>query len=422
MQGSSRSPMVERIAAAMAAAGGAIPFDRYMGLVLHEPGLGYYASDRSIFGPGGDFTTAPELTPLFGTVVARQVAAWLATGWPGAGVVEGGAATRVPAHDGVPPAVFEFGAGSGALAAAVLVALERFGLGDVEYRIVELSAGLRDRQRQAIAERAPGRLSRVRWLDRLPERIDGVVVANELLDAMPVRVFELGADATEPVELQVALAADGHGLEWRARPADAGLRSRVAALERATGPWPRPYRSEIGEQAEAWIRTVGASLRRGALLLFDYGFAAREFYHPQRQGGTLMSHRRHRADPDVLAEPGERDVTAHVDFSAIARAAGDVGLALVGYTAQARFLLNGGLLDDFAVVPREPLGDWARTAQAVQHLLSEAEMGESFKVVAFARGLGETAAWPGFAAGDRSGSLAGDDDRGGPRADRVQPR
>ena len=407
------SPLSGRIAAAIDAAGGWIPFDRFMGLALYEPGLGYYARPHPIFGAAGDFVTAPELTPLFGTVVARQVAAWLEAGWPVIGaappaVTSSGTRPRSGGRHGQSPMVFEFGAGSGALAASILVALDRPGLGSVDYRIVELSADLRARQRETIAARAPSQLGRVDWLDRLPERIEGVVIANEVLDAMPVRVFELDGSrtaATAVVEVGVGMAADRRTFEWRAESADSPLRETVGALEREAGPWPRPYRSEVGEQAAAWIRTVAERIDRGAILVFDYGFGAREFYHPQRDGGTLMAHRHHRADPDVLADPGSRDITAHVDFSAIGRAAEQGGLEILGYCSQARFLLNGGLLDDFASVPREPVAEWAAAAHAVQRLLSEAEMGELFKAAAFGRGLGADAALPGFAAGDRSAAL-----------------
>jgi SAM-dependent MidA family methyltransferase len=411
--GAVASALGARIAAAIDAAGGWIPFDRFMDLALYEPGLGYYARPHPIFGAAGDFVTAPELTPLFGAVVGRQVAAWLEAGWPATApgapaVSSAGTGSRSAGRGGQAPTVFEFGAGAGALAASILGALDRFGFGSVDYRIVEVSADLRERQRETIAARARTQLDRVAWLDRLPERIDGVVIANEVLDAMPVRVFELDGGqpgAAAVIELGVGLDADRRAFEWRPRRADARLHRIVADLEREAGPWPRPYRSELGEQAAAWVRTVAERIERGAILVFDYGFGAREFYHPQRDSGTLMAHRRHRADPDVLADPGSCDISAHVDFSAIGRAAEQGGLEVLGYCSQARFLLNGGLLDDFAAVAREPVAEWAAAAHAVQRLLSEAEMGELFKAAAFGRGLGADAALPGFAAGDRSAAL-----------------
>ena len=417
------NPLTTEIARAIGEAGGWIGFDRFMALALYSPGLGYYSGSRPIFGPAGDFTTAPESTDLFGAVVARQLAAWL-DNWPG------------PA-----PTLYEFGGGSGALAAAILPALAELGFDSLPYRIVELSAPLRRRQRETLAARAPEALDQVQWLDELPARIDGIVIGNEVLDAMPVRVFEVPAGdgsadpACDPLgapagagelvaELGVVLAgsaassgsaaptasaasaeAPGAALQWHPTPADPELAARVRCLEQACGPWPRPYRSELAEQAEAWVRTVAARIGTGALLLFDYGFGDSEFYHPQRSTGTLMAHLRHRAHPDVLRDPGEQDITAHVPFSAIQRAAEGAGLETLGYVSQARFLINAGLLDVFAALPREPVTEWAKTAQAVQRLLSEAEMGELFKAIAFGRGLGDEPWLPGFGDGDRSDRL-----------------
>lgn len=387
------NPLPSEIARAIHAAGGWIGFDRFMELALYTPGLGYYGGGQSIFGASGDFTTAPESTALFGIVVARQVAAWL-DDWPGPS-----------------PVVIEFGGGSGALAAALLPALADLGHGQVPYRIVELSASLRARQREAIAALGGGLLERVRWLDQLPSRIDGIVIGNEVLDAMPVRVFECQEGAAVQ-EIGVGtpaghgdVVADAPGFNWAARPADPALAERVHALEAQTGPWPRPYRSELAEQAQAWIRTVASRIGVGALLLFDYGFADAEFYHPQRDQGTLMAHQRHRAHPEVLRDPGRQDITAHVPFTAIREAAEAEGLDILGYCAQARFLINAGLLEVFAALPREPVIEWVRTAQAVQRLLSEAEMGELFKAIAFGRGLAGEPWLPGFRDGDRSGRL-----------------
>lgn len=408
--------LVARIRRSIRDAGGWIGFDRFMELALYTPGLGYYTGDQAIFGAEGDFTTAPESTDLFGISVARQLAAWL-DGWPAGHA----------GQTGEGPSIIEFGGGSGALAAAILPALARFGHGQVPYRIVDLSASLRARQRATIAAVGQAALERVQWLDRLPDRIDGFVIGNEVLDAMPVRVFEAG-EGDSVFELGV-IASDGQqggggggesgggggggvgdivgddAFAWQARPADPSLAERVRALEAIAGPWPRPYRSELAEQAQAWIRTLASRIGIGALLLFDYGFADGEFYHPQRSEGTLMAHRRHRADPDVLRDPGRQDITAHVPFTAIREAAEAEGLDLLGYCSQARFLINAGLLDAFAAVPREPLVAWTRTAHAVQRLLSEAEMGELFKAVAFGRGLGGEPWLPGFGVGDRSGRL-----------------
>jgi SAM-dependent MidA family methyltransferase len=392
--------LARRIADRIRAQGGWLGFEAWMASALYEPGLGYYAGARAPFGPGGDFVTAPELTPLFAECVAVQISQWFGS---------------------VDPVVVEFGAGSGRLAAGVLEALERAGTPVRRYRIVEVSGTLRALQRETLGRRVPALLDRVEWLDALPASIEGVVLGNEVLDAMPVRVFEQVDGTLYELGVVVAGEADGApAFDWAARPADARLRAAVAdALRAAGGPADDPftllgpgrYRSEIGEQASAWIGTVGRSLRRGAMLLLDYGFPAREFYHPQRDGGTLIAHRRHHAHAEVLRWPGLQDVTAHVDFSAIARAASAAGLDGLGYASQARFLLNCGMLERAAGFAR-PAGEGGgacdsvgrvRALGAVQTLLSEAEMGELFKAIAFGRGMPDDAI--GFARGDRTPSL-----------------
>ena len=383
--------LAERIAGAIRSAGGWIGFDAWMARALYEPGLGYYAGGASPFGARGDFVTAPELSPLFAGCVAAQVSEWFA-------------------H--AAPEVVEFGAGTGRLAAGVLGALRERGTPARRYAIVEVSGALRARQRETIAREAPWALGAVEWLDALPASIDGVVIGNEVLDAMPVRVWEHAQGTL--AEVGVALG-EGGAFRWAARPADPALREAVgtalrAALDEPGGdPFARlgagRYRSELGEQAQAWVGTVGRALRRGALLLLDYGFPAREYYHPQRDAGTLIAHRRHRAHGDVLRWPGLQDVTAHVDFSAVARAARGAGLELLGYASQARFLVNCGLLERLADATRDAPMDPARVRAlgAVQTLLSEAEMGELFKAIAFGRGIPAGAV--GFARGDRSASL-----------------
>jgi SAM-dependent MidA family methyltransferase len=383
--------LARRIADSIRAAGGWIGFDAWMARALYEPGLGYYAGPARPFGAEGDFVTAPELSPLFAACVAAQLSQWFA-------------------H--AAPEVVEFGAGTGRLAAGVLAGLRELGTPARRYAIVEVSGVLRARQRETIGREAPWALEAVEWLDALPAAIDGVVIGNEVLDAMPVRVWELAGGVL--AELGVALGEDG-GFRWASRPADAALRDAVetalrAAVEAAgDDPFARlghgRYRSELGEQAQAWVGTVGRALRRGALLLLDYGFPAREYYHPQRDTGTLIAHRRHRAHGDVLRWPGLQDVTAHVDFSAVARAARGAGLELLGYASQARFLLDCGLLERLAEATRDAPMDPARVRAlgAVQTLLSEAEMGELFKAIAFGRGLPADAL--GFARGDRSASL-----------------
>lgn len=421
-----------RIAARIRAEGGWIGFDTYMGMALYEPGLGYYAGGSRKFGAAGDFVTAPELSDLFGRCLARQCAQWFAD----------------CAHR-----VVEFGAGSGALAVQVLDELATLGFPETEYLIVEVSGELAARQRERIARDCPQALGRVRWLTAWPATIDGVLLANELLDAMPVRAFlraSAGAEAAADVEpagnaraacadvepagntraacvdvdavapvfergvgLRASPSADGDPVfEWSLRPAPAPfarqVRERLAQGFGAAPADPAAYAGEIGEQAEAWVAQAAQRLVRGAMLLIDYGFARREFFHAQRAMGTLMCHYRHHAHGDPFHLPGLQDITAHVDFTAVTQAATAAGLQLLGHVSQARLLTSLGLLEDLAQRHRSAGADpdplaWARQAQAAQALLSEAEMGELFKAVAFGRGI--TGPADGFARGDRSAEL-----------------
>ena len=359
------TPITSLIHKAIERDGGWLPFDRFMALALYAPGLGYYASHKPVFGmlpgSGSDFVTAPELSPLFGAALAHQLAQALAA----SGCDE----------------IWEFGAGSGALAAQLLVAL-----GDQvrSYTIVELSGSLRERQRTRLAERA----AKLRWADVLPPSMQGVLVGNEVLDAMPVRLLHF--DGARWLERGV-VAAQG-GFAWRDRPT--GLHPS----------WPGPYEAgyvtEIHPQAEAFITTLAERLTRGAAFFIDYGFPEAEYYHPQRSGGTLMCHRAHRADADPLADVGDKDITAHVNFSGIALAAQHAGLDVLGYTTQAHFLMNCGVLDLLA-------GADIRLIANTQKLLTEHEMGELFKVIGFAKGCDAafTAAPSGFAQGDRTHTL-----------------
>lgn len=377
-----------RIAAEIARHGGWLSFARYMEMALYEPGLGYYSNPGQVFGAAGDFVTAPELTPLFGATLARQVSPWL----------------KDPALVGSGQVVLEVGGGSGMLAAQLLNALDNVGHHEVRYLILELSAERREHQRQTLKSLAPGLMDRVGWLDTFPESFAGVVVANELLDAMPVQLFEWQADAEAALQEMGVTWVDGR-FAWAPRPADAVLTETVAALRNRLGPegaqWHSPYRSEICPAQQAWMRTLADCMTAGVVMLLDYGFAAPEYYHPQRDQGTLMCHYRHRSHADPFLWPGLSDITAHVDFTALARAATAEGFSLVGYTSMAAFLLNAGLLDELADLPREPESFWFAQAQAVQQLISEAEMGELFKVIAFEKNLREAASVLGFG-GDRA--------------------
>ena len=377
-----------RIAAEIARHGGWLSFARYMEMALYEPGLGYYSNPGQVFGAAGDFVTAPELTPLFGATLARQVSPWL----------------KDPALAGSGQVVLEVGGGSGMLAAQLLNALDNVGNHEVRYLILELSAERREHQRQTLKSLAPGLMDRVGWLETFPESFAGVVVANELLDAMPVQLFEWQADAEAELQEMGVTWVDGQ-FAWAPRPADAVLTETVTALRNRLGPegaqWHSPYRSEICPAQQAWMRTLADCMTAGVVMLLDYGFAEPEYYHPQRDQGTLMCHYRHRSHADPFLWPGLSDITAHVDFTALARAATTEGFSLVGYTSMAAFLLNAGLLDELADLPREPESFWFAQAQAVQQLISEAEMGELFKVIAFEKNLREAASVLGFG-GDRA--------------------
>lgn len=338
-------------------AGGWLRFDRFMALALYAPGWGYYTQAGTVFGrmpqSGSDFVTAPEMTPLFGRTLAHQVLEGLDAAGSGA--------------------VWEFGAGSGALAEQLLDALgERV----TQYGIVDLSGALRQRQQQRLARFG----ATVRWLDRLPDEMPGVIVGNEVLDAMPVRL--LHHDGSRWSERGVSLTAQG--LAFADRPTD--LRPPVE------GPFVPGTVTEVGEQAQAFVRTLAGHMTRTLALFIDYGFPQAEYYHPQRSGGTLMCHRGHRADADPLVDVGLKDITAHVDFTAIALAAQDAGLDVLGYTSQGRFLLNAGITAHMAAAS-------LAERSAAQRLVHEHEMGELFKVLAIGRGLALDPL--GFAEGDR---------------------
>ncbi len=357
------------------AAGGWLPFDAWMQAALYEPGLGYYSAGSAKFHQDGDFTTAPETSPLFGQALAPQVAQILT------------------ASDS--RTVLEFGAGSGALAAALMPALQAQGI-TVDYRILEVSADLRARQQARLAPWG----DQVQWLDTLPAAFDGCVLANEVLDAMPATLFRWNDHGSLDV-LGVAHDPDPQAIvpfTWTAHAATPD----TAALIAARMPPLPGYRSEINLQAEAWIRDLGRWLHCGAALLIDYGFPQAEYYHPQRLHGTLMCHFRHHAHDQALILPGLQDITAHVDFTAMADAALDGGLDVLGYTSQARFLMNAGLMD-LIHAPGEHAAERAQQMTALNTLLSEAEMGELFKVLAVGRGVDGPLL--GFTRGDRRDRL-----------------
>ncbi|MDZ7842302.1 MAG: SAM-dependent methyltransferase [Gammaproteobacteria bacterium] len=339
-------------------AGGALDFSEFMQCALYEPGLGYYAAGQRKFGPGGDFVTAPHMGTLFGECLARQCSEVLAG-------LDGGD-------------VLEFGAGDGSLAVQILESLRSDGRLPAQYAILELSAELRERQQRTIAAQCPDLLPRCRWLDRLPDAFEGVVIANEVLDAMPVERFRVSEDGLRII--QVAWTGDSFG--ETTRPAEAGELRDIAGLDLPAG-----YESEAGVLAQQWVEGIADWLRRGVVLIIDYGFPAHEFYHPERSRGTLMCHHRHRAHTDPYRHVGMQDITAHLDFSALARHAHDAGLEVMGFTHQAAFLLSLGLLD--LVQSRMDAAndeDRWRLSQEVQQLTQTYEMGELFKVLALGRG------------------------------------
>jgi SAM-dependent MidA family methyltransferase len=356
------------------AGGGAVSFARFMERALYAPGLGYYSSGEEKFGAGGDFVTAPELGPLFARCLARQCAELL---------------ERLGEAD-----ILEAGAGSGALAAELLLELERLGRLPRRYLILELSAALRARQRQTLAARAPQLTERVQWLERLPDRLRGIVLGNELLDALPVERFRVAADGVR----ELGVGWENESFVWRERPANAALRTRIEPLALAPG-----YTSEIGLQAEAWIGSIAEILEQGVLLLADYGFPRAEFYHPERAMGTLMCHYRQRAHDDPLIRVGLQDITAHVDFSAMAEAGRAAGLDLLGYTSQAMFLLGCGLDEIMAASDPADARAHLALAQQAKKLTLPHEMGELFKVIALGRGVDRLLR--GFALQDRQGRL-----------------
>lgn len=365
--------LIALIRGEIAANAGWIPFARYMELALYAPGLGYYTAGARKLGREGDFITAPEMTPLFGQTLARQVAEVLESGLD---------------------QILEIGAGSGALAASLLTELEHLGRLPRNYYILEVSPDLRERERDLLALKVPQLLERVIWLNRLPTLYQGLIVANEVLDAMPVHLVRIGAAGVE--EAGVSLKDEAFAWAWR--PAAAPLCSAAAALQ-----LPEDYQTEIQLVACGFVSTLAQAMARGVILLIDYGFPAHEYYHAQRSVGTLMCHYRHRAHADPFFLPGLQDITSHIDFSAMAQSGTDAGLELLGYTGQAQFLINCGITDIMLRTSPEDTMAYVPQAAAAQQLLSPAEMGELFKVIA----LGKDYAAPliGFASGDRRAAL-----------------
>lgn len=360
----------------MVHAGGAITFERYMDLVLHAPGLGYYSAGSTKFGPSGDFVTAPEISPLFSRCLARQCAQILAQ--------TGGI-------------ILELGAGTGVMAADLLTELDALRALPEQYLILETSAELRQRQGKLLGQRVERLLDRVRWLDALPEQpLRGVILANEVIDALPVHRIEIRG--SEAKELCVQVQGDGFG--WASAPAGASLMARVGTLLRTLPEaLPEGYVTEMNTRLGPWVAALGEILEQGALLCLDYGYPRHEYYHPQRMSGTLRCYYRHRVHEDPFLYPGLQDVTACVDFSALAEAGVAAGLEFCGFTNQAQFLLGCGL--EALLAGYVDADDHSRlaTARQVRLLTLPGEMGERIKALCLGRGL--TGALAGFSPVDQ---------------------
>ena len=378
-QNPAHTPMLEHLRHFIAANGGWIGFDDFMAQALYAPGVGYYASGATVFGAmpqglrnaagevvgaGSDFVTAPEITPLFGQALARQVAQALAV----TGTDE----------------IWEFGAGTGALALQILDALDALGVSVRRYTIVDLSQPLKERQQTTLRKH----LGVVQWSDALPDTMHGVIVGNEVLDAMPVKLLARVDGVWHERGVVWDAAHATQCLQWQDRPTE--LRPPLDV------PGEHDYLTEVHLQGEAFVRTLGERLHSGAIFLLDYGFPESEYYHEQRHMGTVMCHRAHLADADPLIDVGAKDVTAHVNFTGTAVAAQDSGLEVLGYTSQAHFLMNCGLVD---AMQAAALGERV----AAQKLILEHEMGEFFKVI----GLTKGSYWDamGFSRGDRTHRL-----------------
>ncbi len=378
----SSHPLADLIASEIRERGGWMRFERFMELALYAPGLGYYSGGRRVLGhrpqDGSDFVTAPELTPRFGEILARQlIQALEATGTD---------------------EIWEFGAGTGALAVQLLGEL-----GDriKRYTIVDLSGSLRKRQHQTIVKAQPELAHKVIWADSLPDELSGVVVGNEVLDAIPVHLLAWNGRTWQ--ERGVALSPDpetARRFVWADRPAPEGVRPPTEHIDDVYLPGTV---TETHGQAEAFVTTLAQRMTRGAAFFLDYGFPESEYYLPQRTGGTLMCHHAHTADPDPLTMVGDKDITSHVNFTGIALAGQEAGWEVLGYTSQGRFLANCGLAEALASTGQASTVEELKARSAMQMLVAEHEMGELFKVIGFVKGPWFDAI--GFAHGDRTHTL-----------------
>lgn len=370
----------ESIRQAIDEAGGSISFAQFMHLALYSPGLGYYNVGTTKFGETGDFVTAPELSPLFGRVVARQCASVLKQ-------LEKGK-------------ILELGAGSGRLAVEILRKLADLKSPPERYLILEISADLKARQEELISEELPDLLPRVEWLSKLPEKFAGVVIANEVADALPVERFE----RTDAAVLQMHVTANETGFDWSRKPAPEILAMAVEKIETDIGEaLPPGYQSEISLGLPDWIGQIAKCLDQGLVLLFDYGVSRREYYSRERNQGWLRCHFRHHAHNEPLIYPGIQDLTSWVDFTAVAESAVDHGLDVAGYVTQAQFLINGGLEDELAGIADLPVADQLELSKQVKLLTLPDEMGENFKCIGL--GSGDLTGVTAFSSADRAHTL-----------------
>ena len=349
--------LVDQIKVEIEANNGLMSFSRFMALCLYAPGLGYYSAGLSKFGEGGDFVTAPEISPLFSRCLANQCAE-------------------------VGGDVLEFGAGRGVMAADILAELERQDVLPAHYYIMEVSADLKQRQQETIKSKVPQLFDRVIWLEQLPDSFSGVVLANEVLDAMPVHVFNIKNDKAG--EQYVAL--DGDQFIWRMGEISSDeLRTQIEKIKEEHE-FPESYQSEINLSLNGWINSIADMMQKGVVLLIDYGYPRREYYHPQRSSGTLMCHYQHRAHDNPLLWPGLQDITAHVDFTAVAEAAVEAGLSVDGFVTQAHFLMNSGIEQ----MMTQSSEDSIKLNQQIKQLILPDAMGEVFKVMVLSRDMDKT--------------------------------
>ena len=360
--------------------GGWVNFAQLMDAALYAPGLGYYSGGAKKFGFEGDFVTASEISPLFSQTIARQVKQVLS-------------ALKAKSKQ---TDILELGAGTGRFARDLLLEMAKLEQLPTRYMILEVSAHLREVQQSTLKAALPKELlSRVVWLDALPEYFDGLIFANEVLDALPVHIVKKTADGLA----EIGVVSEVAGLAWQEKPAlSSALKGFVAEIDLMDG-----YTTEVCLAASGLVASLAGILQSGMLLMIDYGFSRDEYYHPQRNQGTLMCHYRHRAHGDPLVYLGLQDITAHVDFTRVAEAGVANGLELIGFVTQAQFLINAGITELLTSIPAEDSANYLPLVASAQKLLSPAEMGDLFKVIAFERNL--DIPFIGFSSGDKSHTL-----------------